>query len=268
MRFKSSFYGLCNVSVHVDATDYRCITNSMPRLDSMIFRQLFEPALSAMTYLIGDPVSAEAVVIDPIKYQATLIQALLAEHQLRLKYILRTHVHRANTTECGDLCSRTGAHFIIGASNPVDYPGERVYEGNVLAFGHEFLDAIETPGHTPGCVTYRWRDRIFCGDTLEIGGCGPSEDETNAGTMYDSVRNQIFSLPSETLIFPGHDYSGRTVSTVAEERLQNTAFSSLSRDRFIEHLSRLKQRPSLRPYVCTVCSEIAVSNHLKPRKTQ
>ena len=212
----------------------------------MIFRQLFEPALSAMTYLIGDPVSAEAVVIDPIKYQATLIQALLAEHQLRLKYVLRTHVHRASPDECGDLCTQTGAHFIIGALNPIDYPGERVHEGVVLTFGCESVNIIETPGHTPGCITYRWRDRIFCGDALEIGGCGQAEDETSAGKLYDSVRNRIFSLPGETLIFPGHDYSGRTVSTVAEERTQNTAFSTLSRDGFIAHLSRMKQRPTLR----------------------
>ena len=229
----------------------------------MIFRQLFEPALSAMTYLIGDPVSAEAVVIDPMKYQATLIQALLAEHQLRLKYVLRTHVHRASPDECGDLCTQTGAHFIIGALNPIDYPGERVHEGDVLTFGCESVNIIETPGHTPGCITYRWRDRVFCGDTLELGGCGLAEDETSAGTLYDSVRNRIFTLPGETLIFPGHDYSGRTVSTVAEERTQNTVFSTLSRDGFIAHLSRMKQRPTLRTDTSRKHSSHTDQNHLQ-----
>ena len=212
----------------------------------MIFRQLFEPKLSAMTYLIGDPASSEAVVIDPNQHQSTLIQALLAEHQLRLKYVLRTHVHRPNSAECGTLCAQTGALFVIGAANPVDYPGRRVQECDLLHFGRESLEVIETPGHTPGCITYRWRDRIFCGDALEIGGCGQAEDETSAGKLYDSVRNRIFTLPGETLIFPGHDYSGRTVSTVAEERTQNTVFSILSRDSFIAHLSRMKQRPTLR----------------------
>ena len=104
---------------------------------------------------------------------------------------------------------------------------------------------MPTPGHTPGCVSYHWRDRIFCGDVLELGGCGQAVDETDAGAMYDSVRKRIYGLPGETLVFPGHDYSGRTVSTVAEERQRNTVFCELSRDRFIEHLARVEKRPRL-----------------------
>ena len=209
----------------------------------MIFRQLFNPVDSAMTYLIGDPVTRAAVVIDPLKYQATLIRALLAEHRLNLGYVLRTHVHAPNRTDCGDLCPRTGARFVIGRRNDADIAGERVGDGDVLRFGEESIAVIETPGHTPGCVTYHWRDRIFCGDLLELGGCGQPVDETDAGLMYDSVRSRIYTLPGETLIFPGHDDGGRTVSTVAEERQRNTAFSSLTRDRFIEHLARAERRP-------------------------
>ncbi len=132
----------------------------------MIFRQLFNPADSAMTYLIGDPASGEAVVIDPLKSQATLIRALLAEHRLRLKYVLRTHVHAPNRTDCGDLCPHTGARFVTGRHNDAEIAGERVADGDVLQFGAESITVIETPGHTPGCVSYRWRDRIFCGDVL------------------------------------------------------------------------------------------------------
>ena len=211
----------------------------------MIFRQLFNPADSALTYLIGDPLSGEAVVIDPLKSQATLIRALLAEHRLHLKYVLRTHVHAPNRTDCGDLCPHTGARFVIGRHNAAGLAGERVADGDVLHFGDEAITVIETPGHTPGCVSYRWRDRIFSGDVLELGGCGQAVDETDAGAMYDSVRKRIFSLPGETLIFPGHDYSGRTVSTVAEERQRNAVFGELSRDRFIEHLAGIEKRPRL-----------------------
>ena len=226
----------------------------------MIFRQLFDPSLSAMTYLLGDPESNEAVVIDPLKCQATLILALLAEYRLHLKYVLRTHVHHPDHTKCGDFCTQTGARSVVGAGNPADIPGERVREGDVLNFGNESLDVIETPGHTPGCVTYRWRDRIFCGDLLELGGCGQAQDETNAGVMFDSVRNRIFCLPGDTLIFPGHDYSSRTVSTVTEERQRNIAFSSLSRDRFIEHLSQVERRPTVRLDVRPALSDIPITN--------
>lgn len=213
----------------------------------MIFRQLFNPSDSAMTYLIGEPVSGEAVVIDPLKCQATLIRALLAEHQLRLKYVLRTHLHAPHRTDCGDLCPHTGARFVFGRHNDRSLVGDRVAEGDVLRFGDESIAVIETPGHTPGCVTYCWRDRIFCGDVLELGGCGQAVDETDAGQMYDSVRKRIYSLPGETLIFPGHDYAGRTVSTVAEERQRNAVFTGLSRDRFIEYMAQLEKRLVLGP---------------------
>lgn len=211
----------------------------------MIFRQLFDPALSAMTYLIADPASREAVVIDPLRYQATMILALLAEHRLHLQYALRTHVHRPHLVECRELCMHTGARFMIGARNAPDIEGDRLREDEQLSFGNETLAVIETPGHTPGCVTYRWRDRIFCGDLLELGGCGQTEDETDPGAMYDSVRQRIFGLPGETLIFPGHDYSGRTVSTVAEERVRNTLFAGLSRDAFMDALRRIERRPTI-----------------------
>ena len=82
---------------------------------------------------------------------------------------------------------------------------------------------------------------------LELGGCGQAVDETDAGLMYDSVRKRIYSLPGETLVFPGHDYAGRTVSTVAEERQRNAAFTGLARDRFIEHMAHLEKRPVLAP---------------------
>ena len=111
----------------------------------MIFRQLFNPADSAMTYLIGDPASGEAVVIDPLKYQATLIRALLAEHHLRLKYVLRTHVHAPNRVDCGNLCPHTGAQFVIGRHNDSSLAGERVADGDVLRFGDESIAVIETP---------------------------------------------------------------------------------------------------------------------------
>ena len=163
----------------------------------MIFRQLFNPADSAMTYLIGGATSGEA--------------------------------------------------FVIGRHNDPTLAGDRVADGDVLRFGDESIAVIETPGHTPGCVTYYWRDRIFCGDVLELGGCGQAVDETDAGQMYYSVRKRIYSLPGETLIFPGHDYAGRTVSTVAEERQRNVTFTGLSRDRFIEHMAHLEKRPVPNP---------------------
>jgi glyoxylase-like metal-dependent hydrolase (beta-lactamase superfamily II) len=199
----------------------------------MIFRQLFEPGSCALTYLIGCTDSREALVIDPRKSQFTLLLALVAEHQLKLKFILRTHVHQPDTTGIQELCTQTGAECLIGAGNALNTKGLRLCNNEEIQFGSERVIALATPGHTPGCISYVWRDRVFCGDVMEIGGCGQIDDETNLGDMFDSVRNIIFKQPDEMLIFPGHDYAGRTVSTVAEERRNNIAFSGISRDSFI-----------------------------------
>jgi len=209
----------------------------------MIFRQLLDPESCTLTYLIADPDSREAMVIDPLGSQVMLLQAIIAEQGCRLKFVLRTHVHRPRRIDDAGLCAGTDARYVIGRHNAAEIAADRVNEGEYLSLGNERIKVIETPGHTPGCVSYLWRDRIFCGDVMEIGGCGQAEDETEPGVMYDSVINKLFSLADETLIFPCHDYSGRTVSTVAEERKRNTAFSGVSRDLFIARMREVAKRP-------------------------
>lgn len=209
----------------------------------MIFRQLFDRDTCVLTYLLADRDSGEALVIDPIKPQVTLLLALLAEYGCKLKYVLRTHVHRPNRIDSVGLAEATGARYLVGARNGPDIPGERLHENDLVHLGNESVRVIETPGHTPGCLSFLWRDRLFCGDVMEIGGCGQAEDETDAGSMYDSVTGKIFRLPGEMLIFPCHDYAGRTVSTVAEERVRNQAFSGVTRDQFIATLPSVVKRP-------------------------
>ena len=210
----------------------------------MMFLQLFDTDTCVLTYLIADPNSKQAVVIDPLPTQATLLLALLADYGCQLKYVLRTHVHRPNRIDCAGLCPRTGAIYLVGKHNGADIPGERVTESDVIHFGDQQITVLETPGHTPGCISFFWRDRIFCGDVLEIGGCGQAQDETDPGAMYDSVTQKLFPLPDETLVFPCHDYTGRTVSTIAEERKRNLAFASVSRDQFIALMPIREKRPA------------------------
>jgi sulfur dioxygenase len=210
----------------------------------MIFRQLLDPDSCTLTYLIADPSSHEAVIIDPVKSQVPLLLAILSEQQSKLKYVLRTHVHRPRRTDSAGLSEATGARYLIGAANPADIVAERLKEGDSLQFGGQQIQVIETPGHTPGCVSYLWLDRVFCGDVMEIGGCGQAEDETDPGVMFDSVIDKLFPLADETLVFPCHDYSGRTVSTVAEERKRNSAFSGVSRDLFIARMKLIPKRPA------------------------
>jgi sulfur dioxygenase len=210
----------------------------------MIFRQLLDPDSCTLTYLLADPLSHEAVIIDPVRSQVPLLLAILSEQQCKLRYVLRTHVHRPRRTDSAGLSEATGARYLIGAANPADIAAERLHEGDTLQLGEHVIGVLDTPGHTPGCVSYLWRDRIFCGDVMEIGGCGQAEDETDPGLMFDSVIDKLFPLADETLVFPCHDYSGRTVSTVAEERKRNAAFSGVSRDLFIARMKDVTKRPA------------------------
>ena len=158
---------------------------------------------------------------------------MLAELNLRLDYLLQTHVHDDEPNDAASLKERTGARTV--ASETARAGADiTVRHGDTITFGSEVIHVIATPGHTPGCLSYLWRDRAFTGDTLLIGSCGRSglmgEDPAE---LYDSITHRLFVLPGETLVFPGHDRHGRTVSTIAEERERNPAIAGRSRDEFI-----------------------------------
>lgn len=200
----------------------------------MYFRQFFEPDQAAMSYLLGDPVSGQAVAIDPRPdpCQVLLLTALLAERQLDLCLILLTHTHVDRDDHLPDLYP--GAQVVVGGGGRQPAGLRTVVHGERLLMGSQVLQVIATPGHTPCSVSYLWQDRIFCGDALELGGCGRVESgECDPGRLYDSVMNRLFVLPDETLVFPGHDFHGRTVSTIGEERRCNPFFAARSRDAFL-----------------------------------
>jgi glyoxylase-like metal-dependent hydrolase (beta-lactamase superfamily II) len=200
----------------------------------MYFRQLFASESSALTYVLADPRHRDAVVIDPQPRQDELLLALLAERDLQLNLVLCTHLHAAESSHCDGLCRHTGAQLVIGAGALHGPAGARkVGHGDTLVFGDEVLRVLATPGHTPESISFLWRDRLFCGDALGIRACSPADDPgCDLGRMYDSVTNRLFLLPDETLVFPGHEVDGRTVSTIAEERSRNPYFSCQSRDAF------------------------------------
>jgi glyoxylase-like metal-dependent hydrolase (beta-lactamase superfamily II) len=197
------------------------------------FRQIFDPGTCAFTYLLGDE-SGAAVVIDAGSERTTLpVLAMLAELNLRLDYLLQTHVHDDEPTDDAALRERTGARVVASAFPEAcaDIPAQH---GDTITFGNEVIHVIGTPGHTPGCLSYLWRDRVFTGDTLLIGSCGRCDlIGEDPAALYDSISHRLFVLPGETLVFPGHDRHGRTVSTIAEERESNPAIAGCSRDEFI-----------------------------------
>ena len=209
----------------------------------MIFRQLFDPVSSTYTYLLGCAESREAVVIDPVFEQHARDAALIRELGLRIHYVLDTHVHADHVTAAWWMKQALQADIVLsrrcGASN-VDVP---VDHGDVVRFGSCVLEVRATPGHTSGCVTYvtEARDMAFTGDCLMIRGAGRTDFQGgDVHEMWRSIQEQIFSLPDDCLIYPGHDYQGRTVSTVEEERRFNPRIGGDAREEdFVGYMDNL-----------------------------
>jgi glyoxylase-like metal-dependent hydrolase (beta-lactamase superfamily II) len=188
----------------------------------MIFRQLFEPVSSTYTYLIGCEATRQAVLIDPV---LPTWQRDLGEVQrfgLKLAYSLDTHIHADHITAAATLRREAGsriAHPAIDALPCVDVPVE---EGHPIEVGSVSIEPLFAPGHTDGHYVYRWQDRVFTGDVLLIDACGRTDFQNgDAHALYRSVHDKLFTLPDETLVFPGHDYEGRWVSSIGQEKTRN-----------------------------------------------
>src|SRR5438477_13053038 len=190
----------------------------------MICRQLFDPQSSTYTYLLADPATREALLIDPVFEQARRDIALVEELGMKLAWTLETHVHADHVTGAWLLKQRLGSRIAVSKASGAEGADRYLAAGETIAIGKRTLEARATPGHTSGCTTYVLDDRsmAFTGDALLIRGCGRTDfQEGDAGTLFRSVRAQIFSLPEGCTLYPGHDYRGLTATSVGEEKLYN-----------------------------------------------
>ena len=209
----------------------------------MIFRQLFDPQSSTYTYLLADPGTREAVLIDPVFEQARRDAALIDELGLKLLWTLETHVHADHVTAAWLLRKKLGSRIALSRASGAEGADRLLEAGDRVEFGKRSLEARPTPGHTSGCTSYVLDDRsmVFTGDALLIRGCGRTDfQQGDARTLYRSVREQVFSLPERCLIYPGHDYRGLTVTSVGEEKLYNPRLAeSIGEGDFVGYMTHL-----------------------------
>ena len=207
----------------------------------MIFKQLFDEETWTYTYFIADPVSKGAVFIDPVNTHIDDYIALLEEQGLQLKYSLETHVHADHITASGLLRQQVGAQTGVSQLCGAETADIQIQDGDVFEFADgEQIKVIATPGHTPGSISFLWRDRVFTGDALLIDGCGRTDFQGgDPGAQYDGITQRLFNLPDDTVVYPGHDYKGRWVSNIMQERKTNSRLAGKTREEFVDIMNNL-----------------------------
>lgn len=206
----------------------------------MLFRQLFDPESSTYTYIIADDFGTEATIIDPVLEQMPLYARLLEEWDLKLVYTIDTHTHADHITASGRLKQTTDCSIALGdmaEATCVDY---RLKDGDTLKIGRHTLKALYTPGHTRDHFSYLLDNKVFTGDCLLIRATGRTDFQNgDAREQYDSLFNKLLRLPEPTLVYPGHDYKGMTVSTIGEEKRFNPRLQVSSAEEYADIMSKL-----------------------------
>jgi len=209
----------------------------------LIFRQLFDPQSSTYTYLLGDRRSREAVIIDPVFEQAGRDIALVRELGLDLLFTLETHVHADHVTGAWLLKRQLGSRIALSKDSGAEGADRYLAKRDQIAFGERYLQVRQTPGHTNGCLTYVLDDEsmAFTGDCLLIRGSGRTDfQQGDPHAMYCSIHSQIFTLPEQCLLYPGHDYRGLMVTSVAEEQRYNPRLGAqISEEDFVGYMNNL-----------------------------
>ncbi len=207
----------------------------------MLFRQLFESESCTYTYLLAGRPGGEALIIDPVAAKVDLYLRRLDELGLRLIKAIDTHVHADHLSGLAALRDQTRCVTVMGRRSKVDVVSMRVDDGDRIEIEGVALDVLYTPGHTDDSYSFVMADRVFTGDTLLIRGTGRTDFQNgDARAAYASLFDKLLTLPDETLVYPGHDYKGDTVSTIGEERRHNPRLQVRSVDEYVEIMNGLR----------------------------
>lgn len=211
---------------------------------NLLFRQLFDAETGTFTYLLADVASREGIVIDSVFEQHERDLALIRELGIQLVASLDTHAHADHVTGGWLMHRATGCAIGLAEAARADNVTLPLRHGDRVLFGKRWLEVRATPGHTNGCLTFVLDDHglAFTGDALLVRGCGRCDfQQGDAHTLWTSIKEQIFTLPDGCQLYPGHDYTGRGVTTVAEEKAFNARLGGTATERdFVGHMAAMK----------------------------
>jgi sulfur dioxygenase len=211
----------------------------------MKVRQLFDPESSTYSYLVWDAGSREAAIIDPVQEQVRRDIQLIRELDLKLRYTLETHVHADHVTGAGMLRNVFNSIVVVHENSQTKCADVQIRGGDFIPLGGHRINVLYTPGHTNSDVSYLIPGAVFTGDTLLIRSSGRTDFQSgNAARLYNSIMQQLFILPDDTIVYPGHDDQGRCCTTIAEEKAHNPRLGNgKSREEFIAIMSNLNLSP-------------------------
>ena len=206
----------------------------------MIFNQLFDKATSTYTYLIASAPQREALIIDPVLENVEIYINLLKELNLKLVKVVDTHIHADHITGAYQLNKKTNCTTIMGENSPADSVHLKVKDGEKIKIDKLEIKTIYTPGHTSDSYSFLIDNFLFSGDALLINGTGRTDFQNgNAKDSYNSIFNKLLKLPDETLLYPAHDYNGKKVSTIGNEKKFNPRLQVKNADEYINIMDNL-----------------------------
>ena len=213
----------------------------------MIFQQLFDDKSSTYTYIISSGEGREALIIDPVIEHTGKYLKILEKLKLKLVKVIDTHIHADHITGASKLKKVTNCSTIMGEHTPADAVEVKVKDEEIIKIDQIEIKAMYTPGHTSDSYSFLMDKYLFSGDTLLINGTGRTDFQNGSSKdAYNSLFNKLLKLPEDTLLYPGHDYNGKLVSTIGNEKKSNPRLQVNNADEYAEIMSNLNlSKPEL-----------------------
>jgi len=206
----------------------------------MIFKQVFDNKTSTYTYLIASAKGREAVIIDPVLENVENYIGLLKDLDLKLVKVIDTHIHADHVTGASKLKQSTNCTTIMGEHTPADMVEIKVKDNELINVDGLKIRSIYTPGHTSESYSFLLNNYLFSGDALLINGTGRTDFQNGSSKdSYHSIFDKLLKLPEDTLLYPGHDYNGKKVSTIGNEKKFNPRLQVKNVDEYIQIMSNL-----------------------------
>jgi len=199
-------------------------------------------AENCFAYLIVDTDSHQAALVDPRADRVTAYLREIEERGLSLRLVIDTHTHADHMSGAAELRARTGAEVLISERATSEVATRRLRDGDRLSIGSQCIEVLASPGHTDDSVSLLADGALLTGDALLIGGAGRTDFQNGSPeSLYDTLHERFATLPGDVTVYPGHDYAGRTHSTLALERQTNPLLRLTDRKEFVSTLRAGRQ---------------------------